>query len=64
MLLVGLFSALVFPAWLLVVPVFFSASVRFWKLTDVDNKLHVLHKTEFLIALGSVSLPSEKGKGQ
>lgn len=38
-------SALVFPGWLLVGPVFsLLVLVRIWKLMDVDNELHVLHE--------------------
>lgn len=42
---------------------FFPPSVtEFWKLTDVDNELCVLHEGQFLIALGLVSVTSKKGK--
>lgn len=43
--------------------VFSSASVRFWKPKDTDDKLDVFHeRIEFLIPLGLVSLTCEKGK--
>lgn len=42
---------------------FFPPSVvEFWKLTDVDKELCVLHEGQFLIALGLVSMTSKKGK--
>lgn len=49
--------------FLCVVFFFFPPSVtEFWKLTDVDNELCVLHEGQFLIALGLVSVTSKKGK--